>query len=315
MLAIRVQSFGDPEVLRVEEVPTPTPGPGQVLVRLRAAGVNPVEAYIRSGAYAALPTLPYTPGGDGAGEVEAVGGGVSRVQAGDRVYVISGGTYAQYAVCSEEHVFALPDGVSYAQGAAIGVPYATAVRAYWKTRARAGDWVLVHGGSGGVGVAAVQIARAQGMRTVATAGTPEGLAMLREIGADAAVAHDAAAQALAATGGRGFDIVLEMAAHVGLSQALGLLAPGGRAAVIGSRGPVEVNPRDLMGREASVQGILLFLADEEDLRRMHAEIGAGLRDGSLRPVAQRRFALAEAAAAHRAVLAPGALGKITLEIP
>ncbi|EQD38044.1 Alcohol dehydrogenase, zinc-binding domain protein, partial [mine drainage metagenome] len=181
--------------------------------------------------------------------------------------------------------------------------------------AQPGDWVLVHGGSGGVGVAAVQVARARGMRTVATAGTPEGLALLHEIGADAAIGHADVEQALAATGGRGFDIVLEMAAHLGLSQALGLLAPGGRVALIGSRGPTQVNPRDLMSREASVQGILLFLATEEDLRRIHEEIGAGLRDGTLRPVARRIFALSLAPDAHRAVLAPGALGKITLEIP
>src|SRR5215472_8600204 len=130
MKAIRVNEFGGPEVLRLEEVPTPQPGPREVLVRMHAAGVNPVETYIRAGTYARLPELPYTPGNDGAGVVERVGADVSEFKAGDRVYTARSlsGTYAEFALCKKEQVHPLPGNVSFAQGAAMGTPYATAYR-------------------------------------------------------------------------------------------------------------------------------------------------------------------------------------------
>src|SRR5512135_268411 len=136
MKAIRVRAFGPPEVMRLEEVPDPSPGRGQVLVRIRAAGVNPVEAYIRSGAYARRPALPYTPGNDAAGIVEAVGDGVRGVSAGDRVYTSEtvSGAYAELALCDETRVHPLPASASYAQGAAVGVPCATAWRALFQRR-------------------------------------------------------------------------------------------------------------------------------------------------------------------------------------
>ncbi len=314
MKAIRVHAFGDPDVLQVEEIPTPAPGPGEVLVRLRAAGVNPVETYVRSGNYARLPDLPYTPGGDGAGDVEAVGEGVSSLRAGDRVYVTQGATYAQYCTCPAAAAHPLPARISYAQGAALGIPYATALYALRRTSARAGDWLLVRGGSGAVGVAAVQLAKARGLRSVATAGTPEGLQMLREIGADAALSHDDKEGARAATGGHGFDVVIDVAAHQGLGQDLELLAPGGRVAVIGARGPAEIQPRMLMSVGGSVHGVLLFLLDDEELGRLHREIVAGLRDGTLTPVVGKSFPLEDAAQAHRAVLQSGARGKVTIEV-
>src|SRR5436190_18981766 len=122
MKAIRVHEFGSPEVLRLEEVPTPQPGLGQVLVRMDAIGINPVETYIRSGTYALKPELPYTPGGDGAGVVEAVGNEVTAFKPGDRVYTAGtiSGSYAEFALCNDFQVHALPPAVSFAQGAAIG---------------------------------------------------------------------------------------------------------------------------------------------------------------------------------------------------
>ena len=130
MKAIRVHEFGGPEVLQFEEVPTPRPGPGQVLVRMHAIGVNPVETYIRAGTYARLPALPYTPGNYGAGVVEQVGSDVNEFKPGDRVYTAGSvsGTYAEFALCKTEQVHRLPENVSFAQGAAMGTPYATAYR-------------------------------------------------------------------------------------------------------------------------------------------------------------------------------------------
>jgi NADPH2:quinone reductase len=171
MKAILVHEFGGPEVLRLEDVPTPQPGSGQVLVRMHAIGVDPVETYIRAGTYARLPALPYTPGNDGAGVVEQIGSDVNEFEPGDRVYTAGSvsGTYAEFALCKTEQVHRLPENVSFAQGAAMGTPYATAYRGLLqRASAKPGETVLVHGASGGVGTAAVQLARARGLRVVLT---------------------------------------------------------------------------------------------------------------------------------------------------
>src|ERR1041384_5910417 len=145
MKAIRVHQFGGPEVLQFEEVPAPLPGPQQIVVRIHAVGVNPVETYIRSGTYGARP-LPYTPGADGAGLIESTGGEVRGWKKGDRVYVAGSvsGSYAELALCEMAHVHRLPEKISFAQGAAMGVPYATAYRAlFHKARVVAGETILI----------------------------------------------------------------------------------------------------------------------------------------------------------------------------
>ena len=318
MKAIRVHEFGPPEVMRIEEIPDPSPGPGQVLVRIRAVGVNPVETYIRSGAYARRPALPYTPGNDAGGIVEAVGNGVLGVAAGVRVYTSETvtGAYAELALCNATGVHPLPGGVSYAQGAAIGVPYATAWRAlFQRARAVPGETVLVHGASGGVGVAAVQIARAAGMHVIGTAGTAEGIALALREGAHHTVDHREAGhldKAVAQTGGRGFDVILEMLANVNLPGDLKALTMGGRVVVIGSRGTVGIDPRDTIGRDATIVGMSLFNTPAADMASIHAALGAGLENGTLHPVIGREMPLSAAPESHVAVMAPGARGKIVL---
>ncbi|HEY5460816.1 MAG TPA: NADPH:quinone reductase [Deferrimonas sp.] len=318
MKAIRVHEFGPPEAMRIEEAPDPSVGPGQVLVRVRAAGVNPVETYIRSGAYARRPTLPYTPGHDAAGIVEAVGDGVMGVAAGDRVYTSETvtGAYAELALCDATRIHPLPASVSYAQGAAVGVPYATAWRAlFQRARAVPGETVLVHGASGGVGIAAVQIARAAGLRVFGTAGTAEGIALVLRERAHAVFDHRSTTymeEAVAATGGRGFDVILEMLANVNLPRDLKVLAMGGRVVVIGNRGTVEIDPRDAMARDASVVGMSLFNISDADRAVVHAALVAGLENGMLRPVIGRELPLSAAPESHVAVMSPGARGKIVL---
>src|SRR4051794_28285692 len=229
--------------MRVAEVSDPVAVTGQVVVRVRAAGVNPVDAYIRSGAYARLPTLPYTPGFDGAGEVESVGAGVTAWAPGDRVYIAAlgswVGTYTERMAYAPHQIFRLPDHVSFGQGASLGVPAATAHRAlFGRAHGRRGETVLVHGASGAVGIAAVQLAKSAGMRVIGTAGTDEGRALVREHGADAVFDHRDPARLSAiktVADGKGPDIILEMLANVNLDADLGLLAPGGRVIVIGSR--------------------------------------------------------------------------------
>ncbi len=318
MRAIRVKEFGGPELLRLEEIPDPQPGAGQVLVRIKAAGVNPVDTYIRAGVYPRKPQLPYTPGADGAGVVESVGEGVTRAKQGDRVYVGGGftGTYAELALFDEWSVWPLPLHISFAQGAAVNVPYVTAFRSlFQRAHARGGETVLVHGASGGVGIAALQLARAAGLRVIGTAGTERGRKLVADEGAHVVLDHTAPnhfEQALAQTNGRGYDVILEMLAHVNLGRDLPLLAIQGRAVIVGSRGTVEINPRDAMQRDAIILGVALPNISRDELTAVHSAIVAGLENKTLRPVVGQEIPLPEAPRAHVAVLAPGAYGKIVL---
>lgn len=317
MKAIRVHQFGAPEVMRFEEVPDPKPGPNQVVVRIKAAGVNPVDTYIRAGNDAG--TLPYTPGFDGAGIVEAVGPGVRRVKIGDRVYTSGSltGTYAEWTLCNETQVHGLPEKLSFEQGAAVNIPYATAYRAlFQKARAVPSETVLVHGASGGVGIAAVQIARAAGLTVIGTGGTDQGRTLVEREGAHIVLDHkktDYLEKLMTFTGDRGVEVILEMLANVNLNKDLGVLAKGGRVVVIGNRGTIEIDPRHAMMRDASILGMALFNATESDLTRIHAALGAGLANETLRPIVGKEFSLRDAAAAHNAVLEPGAYGKIVLK--
>src|SRR5579863_6808076 len=318
MKAIVVHEFGAPEVMKLEEFPTPQAGPGQAVVRVHAAGVNPFDTYMRAGTYAIKPPLPYVPGGEGAGVVEAVGEGVTKFQAGDRVYVGHPvtGTYAEYSLALESQLHRLPEHTTFNQGAGIYVACGTAYHAlYHHAHARASETLLVHGASGGVGIAAVQIARAMGMTVIGTAGTDKGLELVRREGAHHALNHRTAGYTdaiLKATGGRGVDIILEMLANVNLAADLKLLSTRGRVIVIGSRGDVTITPRDLMSRRASVRAFTLWGITEAEEAEIHAGIIAGLDNGALRPVVGKELPLAEAARAHKEIMEHGAFGKIVL---
>jgi NADPH2:quinone reductase len=318
MKAILAKEFGGPEVLKLEEVEDLIPSKNQVLVRLEAAGINPVDTLILSGSYARKPSLPYIPGMDGAGVVTALGMGVKKVKKDSRVYVEypATGTYARFCLADAANVHPLPANVSFAQGAALGVPYATAHRAlFGKAKAQKGETVLVHGASGGTGIAAVQLARAAKMTVIGTAGSEQGEQLVKEQGAHHVLNHKDPSYLEEITGiteGRGVDVILEMAAHLNLGHDLPLLARGGRVVVIGSRGTVEINPRDLMGRDASIMGMTLFNVSPEDKAKIHADIIKGLKDKTLKPVIGKEFPLEQAAEAHRLVAQPGAFGKIVL---
>lgn len=318
MKAIRVHQTGEPEVMVLEQVPDPTPGPRQVVVQAHAAGVNPVDTYIRSGAYSASAPLPYTPGMDAAGTIAAVGSEVSDWKAGDRVYTAGtvSGAYAELVLCEAHQVHCLPDRISFEEGAGVNVPFATAYRAlFQKALVRPGETVLVHGASGGVGTAAIQLARAHGIHVIGTAGTPRGLQLIKELGADAAIDHSQAgyeARITELTNQAGPDVILEMRADLNLTRDLQLLAPHGRVVIIGSRGALNFEPRLTMGKEAVVSGLYLLQASPPELREIHAGLVAGLANGTLCPVVGETFLLQEAPAAHRAILAPGSYGKIVL---
>ena len=324
MRTIVVREFGGPEVLRLEDASAPTPGASEVLVRVRAAGVNPVDGYVRSGTYARKPDSALHARHRRRGRGRGRRCGRQGLQAGDRVYIagdnvsasFSPGTYSEKVVCRPTQLHLLPERVTFGQGAAIGVPYGTAYRALFiRAAAKAGETVLVHGATGGVGIAAVELAHAHGMTVIGTGGTARGLESVRERGAHVAVSHkdanylDAVMQA---TGGRGVDVVLEMAAHINLDKDLSVLARNGRVVVIGNRGRVEIDPRGTMGKDAAIIGMTLFNSPAPEIAAMHAAIVAGLGNGTLSPIVGREFPLADAAKAHQAVMEPGAHGKIVL---
>jgi len=318
MKAIRVSEYGGPSVLKLEEVSALKPGSTQVLVRNHAVGVNPVDTYLRSNTDNRGPKLPYTPGSDSAGVVEAVGESVKGIKAGDRVYVggTVSGAYAEQTLCERTQVHALPGNASFAQGAAVNVPYATAFHAlFHRAHGEAGESVLVHGASGGVGIAAVQLARARGLTVIGTAGTDKGRRTVLEQGAHYVLDHNAPGyldEVVKFTNGQGVDVILEMLANVNLQKDFGALAMRGRIAVIGNRGNIEINPRLAMNKNAAILGVALFHASPAQLVGIHGALVEGLRNGSLRPVIHEELPLAQASKAHEAVMQNGHVGKIVL---
>ncbi|XP_053549323.1 quinone oxidoreductase isoform X2 [Bombina bombina] len=322
MRAVQVFEFGEPDVLKVhEDVPVPIPGKNQVLIKVHACGINPVETYIRAGVYARKPSLPYIPGSDVSGIIEKLGKDVTSFKIGDRVFATSTvtGGYADYTVSSVDTVYPLPEQLSFKQGAAISVPYFTAYRAlFQKAHGKPGETVLVHGASGGVGIAACQIARAYGLTVFGTAGTNDGLDLVLQNGAHQVFNHrenDYIQKIQQATGGQGVNVILEMLANVNLRNDLPLLSVGGRVIIIGSRGPIEINPRDTMAKESSIIGVSLFSATEEDRKEAAAALFAGMEAGWLKPLIGPEYSLENAAQAHVDIIQTGgATGKMIFVI-
>jgi NADPH2:quinone reductase len=318
MKAIVVHKFGEPEVMHLEDVPMPEPSGTQVLVRVKAAGVNPVDTYLRTGNHAHAPQLPYTPGKDAAGIVESVGDKVTRFTPGDRVYTADSltGTYAEYSLCDENQLGGLPDNVSFEQGAGVWTPYATSYRAlFQKARAAAGEAVLIHGASGGVGVAVIQWATNAGLTVIGTASSEDGKTLVAEQGADHTFDHtnDAhLAEIRETTGGKGVDIVIEMLANVNLQKDFDALAMFGRIVVVGNRGSLDFNPRVIMGKDATVYGMSLFNSPQTERDEIHTAIHEGLSAGYLTPVVRKALVLLDAPQAHHDVIEGKAFGKIVL---
>ena len=322
MKAILAHAFGGPEVLKYEEAEDPKAGPGEVVIDIKAAGINPADTYMRGGAYAIKPDLPYTPGGDAAGVVAEIGHDVTEFAIGDAVFVGVAmgfdmtGCYAQKVVRAAGDVLPLPAGVNFAQASALGVPYATAhYGLFARGGAKAGETVFVHGASGSVGTAAIQLAKRAGLNVIGSAGTSQGLQLVLDQGASHAVDHTREGyldEVRALCDGNGPELILEMLADVNLAADLDLVAKYGRIIIIGNRGEITINPRMTMMKELDVRGLALFNGAPELMREIMSDLVAGLEDGSLDPIVGREMPLAEAAAGHVAVLEPGAFGKIVL---
>ncbi|XP_023702473.1 quinone oxidoreductase isoform X1 [Cryptotermes secundus] len=321
MRAVRIHKFGGPDNLKLEDIPVPSFRDSEVLVRVNAAGINPVDTYIREGAYATLPKLPAILGREVAGIVEDVGDGVSNLKKGDRVFALlpENGGYAEFVACKEENVYPLSEKLSFSQGSGLCIPYFTAYRALvTKCRIKPGEILLVHGASGAVGIAAVQIAKAYGLTVAGTAGTIEGMDVVKKVGADHVFNHREKGylnNAVAAIGGHGFNVVLENLANVNLGADLTVLNQQARVAVVGCRGIVEVNPRSLMLTEGSIIGVMLAGATAEETQETAEVILRGIESGWVNPVISREYKLDEATEAHHDIIrTTGARGKLVFKL-
>lgn len=322
MKAIRAHSFGGPEVLQLEELDDPVPGDGEVVVDVHAAGINPADTYMLNGTYAIVPELPYIPGGDAGGVIAAVGEGVEAHAVGDRVFVGTAlsndltGCYAEKVKRKDSEVMPLPDGISFAEATAFGVSYTTAHYALFERgRAIAGETVFIHGATGSVGTSAIQLAKRAGLTVIGSGGTTNGLDLIKAVGADHVVDHSKEGHiddVIQLTDGKGPELILEMLANVNLAVDMDLAAKFGRIVIIGNRGEITINPRIAMMKELDIRGIALWNATAEQVALMMEDILNGVAEGKVRPVIGRQMPLAEAAAAHVAVLEPGAYGKIVL---
>lgn len=320
MKAIIVREYGDPEVLKVESVSDLLPSKDQILVQVKAAGINPVDTYVRQGNHISAPPVPFTPGKDAAGIVASIGEDVRKVKVGERIYLAGSvtGTYAEYALCNEDQVWSLPENTTFEQGAGVFVPYATAYRALiQKAEARSGETVLIHGASGAVGIAAIQWAKNAGLKIIGTASSEDGKRLVSEQGADFVFDHSKdnyLDDINEATENKGVDIILEMLANENLEKDFEVLAKFGRIIVIGNRGSLEFNPRLAMGKDATIRGMSLFNASEIEFEEIHKEIYKGLSEGYLYPIVGKKFSLQDAPKAHIEVIESKAFGKIVLEI-
>ncbi len=323
MKAIRVGQYGDPSVLKLEEVERPKPGPGEALVRVHAAGVNYADIYFRSGAARIPIPFPFTLGIEGAGVVEAVGDGVSEVKAGDRVaYPTSSiGSYAEYQVVKVGNLAPLPNEVSFEDGAAVILQGLTAhylLHEFYSIKR--GSTVLVHAAAGGMGLLLVQWLKHMGATAIGTVSTEEKAKVAREAGADHVILYtkqDFAEEAKKLTGGKGVNYIIDGVGKTTFTKNFEALANRGWATVFGmASGPADpVGPNSLMTKALTISGGALFnyIATRDELLGRSRDVFAGLREGWLKLRVHSVRPLAQAAEAHRLLEGRETVGKLLLK--
>jgi len=325
MRAVEIAEPGGPEVLKPVERPVPTPGPGQILIRLHAAGVNRPDALQRAGAYAPPPGASDLPGLEGAGIVAAAGPGVTRWHEGDAVCaLLPGGGYAEYAVTHQDHALRLPEGMDMTRAAALCETCFTVwSNVFMRGGLRAGETFLVHGGSSGIGTTAIQLARAKGARVFTTAGSDEKCATCRDLGAELAINYreaDFVEAVRNATDGRGVDLILDMVGGDYIPRNIRALANDGRLVMIAFLGGprAELNFAQIMARRLTVTGSTLRpqsnLAKARIAEQLRSEVWPLLDAGTIAPVMDSTFPLEQAVAAHERLESAGHIGKIVLSI-
>jgi NADPH2:quinone reductase len=325
MTAIAIDAPGGPEMLRPEVRPVPEPGPGEVLIRVAAAGVNRPDVLQRLGQYAPPPGASDLPGLEVAGHVAALGAGVTRWREGDAVCALTaGGGYAGYVCVPGSHALPIPEGLSLAEAAAVPETFFTVwYNVFMRGGLKAGESFLVHGGTSGIGTTAIQLARAFGAKVLTTAGSDEKCAACLKLGADLAINHrtqDFVAEAKAFTAKRGVDLILDMVGGSYIGRNYQAAAESGRIAQIAflEGGKAEVDFRLLMMKRLTHTGSTLrprSVAEKAAIaRELEASVWPLLAEGRVRPVMFRRFPLAEAAEAHALMESNAHIGKIVLDV-
>lgn len=319
MKAMRAHQFGGPEQLRFEDAPDPQAQAGQVQIRVRAAGINPADLVRLSGRLQPL-TLPYIPGTDVCGEVEAVGAGVTHVKKGDRVFgrAVTGG-YAEKTCLAASEAIPLPASLSFTEGAAIPIPFYTAYRAlHHKAALKAGETVLISAGGGGVGVAAIQLAKLAGARVFTTVGSAEKAARTRELGAGVAINYkeqDFAAEVQKLTDGKGVDVIIENVASDNLAKDLPILARDGRIVLIGTgtgKGPDgHFAIMYALMKDANLLGMSLVNAGPV-IPEMATALTNLFAAGKLKAIVSKTYPLPEAQQALADLVAGRVFGKLAL---
>ncbi len=320
MKAIVFDKIGGPEVMKLGEVPKPQPAPGTVLIRNRAAGINFADTLFRQGQYLVAPKLPDTPGLEAAGEIEALGQGVSGLRAGMRVAALGSKAYAEYMLAPAAQIIPLPDSVSFEEGAAFPVQTLTAWHMlHTAHRTAPGQTVLVHSAAGGVGIVAIQIAKAAGARVIGTVSNEAKMKLAKQYGADEVINYasgDFAAETMKLTGGRGVDLILDAVGGPTLTKGLTCLAPFGHLILYGRSGgvPEPLNLFSLFERSIKVSGFVLYTANAvpDVMRRGIEESFKLMRDGKLKMLVGKSFPLAQAAEAHRFMESRASVGKLVL---
>lgn len=320
MKAIRVHVPGGPEVMKLEEVPDPTPGPGQALIRLEAAGLNYIDVYFRTGAHKV--PLPFTPGLEGAGTVVAVGPGVTDMAPGDRVaYTGIPGSYAQMNVVPADRLVKLPEGLTFRDGAAAMLQGMTAHYLVSSTYPlKRGDVCLVHAAAGGMGLLLCQMAKMRGATVLGTVSTAEKAALARSAGADHVILYsreDFQAETRRLTGGRGVDVVYDGVGATTFDKGLDCLRPRGMMVLYGQASG-SVPPLDL--QILNVKGSLFVtrpslnahIATREELTRRAGDVLGWIRAGTLKLRVEHAFPLEQAPDAHRALEGRKTTGKVLL---
>jgi tumor protein p53-inducible protein 3 len=324
--AIVVEQPGGPEQLKLGEAPTPAPGPGELLVRVRAAALNRADILQREGNYPPPPGASEILGLDMAGVVEARGSGCTRFQEGDRVCgLLPGGGYAEYAILPEALAMPIPEGWGFEEAAAVPEVFLTAFQTlFWIGRLAAGETVLVHAGASGVGTAAIQLAREAGATVLTTAGSEEKCAACRELGAAAAINYRQgpfADAVLEATAGQGVDLILDFVAAAYLEQNLAVLRTDGRLVLISTLGGGKVDGvrlGTLIAKRLQITGTTLRSRSLEYKARLTGELSEFALErfarGALKPVIDSTFSWEKAAEAHRRMEANRNVGKIVLSV-
>ena len=320
MKAILFDQLGGPEVLKLGDAPKPEVKPGWVLVKNHAIGINFADTLFRQGQYLMRPNLPDTPGLEAAGVVEAVGSGVENLKPGARVAAIGSKTYAEYSVASANQVMPLPDFVSFAEGAAFPIQVLTAYHMlYTAHQTTPGQTVLVHSAAGGVGIVAVQIAKAVGARVIGTVSSDSKIGLVKEYGAEAVINYatqDFAEEALKLTDGKGVDLILDAVGKPTLEKGLRCLAPFGHLMLYGRAGgpPDPLNLFTLFQKSLKVSGFVLYtISAMPDKHREGIEKSFQLMgQGKLKLLIGKSFPLAEAAEAHRYMESRQSTGKLVL---